>query len=217
MSSLLVGLGLGFVLAAQVGPVTLLIVRSVLRGGRALAVGLAMAGGVALVDLLYATLGLAGVGAALRVHAVGIALGLASAAVLATIGARTLWRGVRARGGIEADDEVTAPREAFATALAATALNPLTLALWMVSFPAAAPASATASARPAALLLTGVAGGTLAWYGGFAAAVALARRKVGPRMLAWIDVVVGGALVGFGGLLAHRAVEGHAGEGATRR
>jgi threonine/homoserine/homoserine lactone efflux protein len=40
MSLLFIGLGLGVVLAAQVGPVTLLIVRSVLRGGRAVAVGL---------------------------------------------------------------------------------------------------------------------------------------------------------------------------------
>jgi hypothetical protein len=40
------GYGLGLLLAAQVGPVTLLIVRSVLRGGRAVAVGLAMAAAV---------------------------------------------------------------------------------------------------------------------------------------------------------------------------
>jgi threonine/homoserine/homoserine lactone efflux protein len=43
MALFLAGLGLGLFLAAQVGPVTLLIVRSVLRGGRALLVGLAMA------------------------------------------------------------------------------------------------------------------------------------------------------------------------------
>jgi hypothetical protein len=41
--------------------VTLLIVRTVLRGGRALA----MAAAVALVDLLYAAVGLAGIGRAL--------------------------------------------------------------------------------------------------------------------------------------------------------
>jgi hypothetical protein len=42
--------------------VTLLIVRSVLRGGRALAVGLAMAVAVAGIDLAYAIVGLSGVG-----------------------------------------------------------------------------------------------------------------------------------------------------------
>jgi hypothetical protein len=56
------GYGLGLFLAAQVGPVTLLIVRSVLRGGRAVAVGLAMAAAVAAIDLAYAIVGLAGMG-----------------------------------------------------------------------------------------------------------------------------------------------------------
>jgi hypothetical protein len=56
----LIGYGLGLFLAAQVGPVTLLIVRSVLRGGRAFAVGLAMAAAVAAIDLGYAIVGLAG-------------------------------------------------------------------------------------------------------------------------------------------------------------
>jgi hypothetical protein len=65
---LLVGAALGLLLAAQVGPVTLLIVRAVLESG-----------------------------------AVAVALGIVSAAILIAIGARTLWRGVRARGGIETD------------------------------------------------------------------------------------------------------------------
>lgn len=56
------GFGLGLFFAAQIGPVTLLIIRSVLRGRRGFAVGLAMASAVAAVDVLYATVGLAGVG-----------------------------------------------------------------------------------------------------------------------------------------------------------
>jgi threonine/homoserine/homoserine lactone efflux protein len=42
MSTLPAGFGLGLFLAAQVGPVTLLIVRTVLRGRRAVAVALAV-------------------------------------------------------------------------------------------------------------------------------------------------------------------------------
>jgi hypothetical protein len=60
------GYGLGLFLAAQVGPVTLLIIRSVLRGGRAVAVGLAMAVAVAGIDLAYAIVGLSGVGRVLN-------------------------------------------------------------------------------------------------------------------------------------------------------
>src|ERR671935_2084462 len=116
MRLLVTGAGLGFVLAAQVGPVTLLIVRSVLRGGRAVAVGVAMAVAVALVDLLYAAVGLAGAGRLLHGGALRLVLGLVSAAILVAIGARTVWIGFRARVGLEDVDDVVAPRRAFLTA-----------------------------------------------------------------------------------------------------
>jgi putative LysE/RhtB family amino acid efflux pump len=200
-------LGIGLVLAAQVGPVTLLIVRSVLRGGRAVIVGLAMAVAVAAIDVLYATLGLAGVGRLLSAGALRLSLGLVSAAILALVGMRTIRLGLRARAGLEAPHEVVGPRRAFATAVAATALNPLTIALWTVSFPAAAPAAARGSATGAAALLAGVALGTLAWYCGFATVVALLRRRIGEKVLAVIDVLTGLGLVAFGGLLAYRAAD----------
>ena len=198
------GLGIGLLLAAQVGPVTLLIVRSVLRGGRAFAVGLAMAGAVAAIDLLYATLGLAGVGRLLSEGPLRLALGAASAAILVALGIRTMRLGFRARIGLEAAHEVVEPRRAFATAVAATALNPLTIALWTISFPAAAPAAARGSAPDAAALLAGVALGTLTWYCGFATTVAILRRRIGPRLVAAIDLLTGAGLIVFGSLLAVR-------------
>jgi putative LysE/RhtB family amino acid efflux pump len=203
---LLSGYGLGLFLAAQVGPVTLLIVRSVLRGGRALAVGLAMAAAVAAIDLAYAIVGLAGVGRLLTEGAARLWLGLISAAILVAIGVRTLRIGMRARMGLESAVDVVAPRRAFVTAVAATALNPLTVALWTVSFPAAAPARATSSTAGSAALLVGVALGTLTWYGGFSTAVALLRRRVGGRVLRAVDVVSGTGLIGFGGLLGYRTL-----------
>lgn len=150
------GYRLGLFFAAQVGPVTLLIVRSVLRGGRALAVGLAMACAVVVIDLGYAIVGLASAGSLLNGSSLQLWFGLVSAAVLIGIGMRTLWTGWRAREGLESDDDVVVPSRAFLTAVAATALNPLTIALWTVSFPAAAPAQATRSTTAAAALLLGV-------------------------------------------------------------
>jgi threonine/homoserine/homoserine lactone efflux protein len=200
------GYWIGFVLAAQVGPVTLLIVRSILRGGRAFAVGLSMALAVVSVDLLYGTLGLAGVGRLLAGGTLRVVLGLASAAILVAIGARTLRAGFRARIGLEAKDEVVAPRQAFATAVAATALNPLTIALWTISFPAAAPSSAHASAARAAVLLAGVALGTATWYCGFSTLVSLVRRRLGERIMRVVDAVSGCGLIAFGGVLGYRAL-----------
>ncbi|MGH2846924.1 MAG: LysE family transporter [Thermoleophilaceae bacterium] len=89
MTALLVGFGLGFFVGAQPGPVSLLCVRSVLRG--AFAAGVAIGAGAALIDLLYAALGLAGAASLLEIDALRIGLGTAGALVLAAIGARTLW------------------------------------------------------------------------------------------------------------------------------
>jgi threonine/homoserine/homoserine lactone efflux protein len=202
----LAGLGLGVLLAAQIGPVTLLIVRSVLRGGRALLVGLAMAAAVTLVDLLYAAVGLMGAGALFAGGALRISLGFLSAAVLVVIGVRTAWTGIRARLGHEWPEDVLRPRRAFLTAVAATALNPLTIALWTISFPALAPSASAESVASGAAVLAGVLLGTLSWYGGLSAAVALSRHRVGPRLLAGVDVVTGSLLTLYGGYLGYRAV-----------
>jgi putative LysE/RhtB family amino acid efflux pump len=201
------GFGIGFLVAAQVGPVTLLIVRTVLRGGRAVAVGLAMAAAVAIVDLLYAAVGLAGVGRVLSGQPARLAFGLASGAILVVIGVRTAWTGLRARVGLETREDVIDPARAFATAVAATALNPLTIALWTISFPAAAPSAASQSLTTALVLLAGVGCGSLTWYSSFTTAIAAVRRRLGTRIIRVVDVLSGFALAGFGSLIAYRALE----------
>jgi putative LysE/RhtB family amino acid efflux pump len=203
MSSLVVGFGLGLFVAAQIGPVSLLIVRSVVRGD--FWIGMAMSAAVALVDLGYAGLGLAGVGSVLEnTGSVRVAFGVVGAAILAAIGLRAIWIGFRARFGLETEEEVGTPRRAFFTALAATAFNPLTIALWTVAAPAAV--SGGRSSTGTAALLVGVGAGTLTWYTGFSGAVALARRRLGPSLLATVDIAAGAGLVAFGGLMALRTV-----------
>jgi threonine/homoserine/homoserine lactone efflux protein len=207
VSEVIIGFGLGLVIAAQLGPVSLLIIRAVLRGG--LAIGLAMAVGVALIDVCYAIVGLAGAGAVLAADGARFGLGLAGSVVLIVIGARTVWAGFRARVGAETAEELGTPGRAFATALAATALNPLAIALWTGAFLSAlAPNNVTSLAHEVALLI-GVGFGTLTWYTAFSTALALLRRRVGPRLSQRLDVAVGSGLVAFGGLLGYRAVRQH--------
>ena len=202
MSALAVGFGLGLFVAAQIGPVSLLIVRSVVRGN--FRIGVAMAAAVALVDLGYAGIGLAGVGRGLEgTGGVRAAAGFAGASVLVAIGLRAMWIGFRARFGLETQEEVGTPSRAFATALAATALNPLTIALWTAAAPAAV-SGARASTDTAALLV-GVGLGTLTWYTSFAGAIALVRKRVGARLLAAVDVTAGAGIVAFGALMGYRA------------
>jgi putative LysE/RhtB family amino acid efflux pump len=203
MSSLIVGFGLGLFVAAQIGPVSLLIVRSVVRGD--FWIGMAMSAAVALVDLGYAGLGLAGVGSVLEnTGSVRVVFGVVGAGILVAIGLRAIWIGFRARFGLETEEEVGTPRRAFFTALAATAFNPLTIALWTVAAPAAV--SGGRSSAGTAALLVGVGAGTLTWYTGFSGAVAIARRRLGPSLLAIVDIAAGAGLVAFGGLMALRTV-----------
>src|SRR5829696_3625356 len=180
MTSLAVGFGLGFFVGAQPGPVSLLCIRSVLRG--ALASGMAIGAGAAVIDLLYAGLGLAGAASLLEADALRLAFGLSGALVLGVIGARTLWAAFRVRLGGEAEEEVASPRRAFMTAVAATAAN------------------------GAALMLAGVALGTLTAFTALSLLISAVRGRSGPRLLATVDVVAGSGLLGFAGLLGWRAV-----------
>jgi len=70
-----------------------------------------------------------------------------------------------------------------------------------------APLAASQSAGAALLVLAGVGLGSLAWYSAFTTTVALVRRRGGDRLVRAVDIVSGlASLVGFGGLLATRAL-----------
>jgi len=211
MSSLAVGFGLGLFVGGQPGPVSLLCVRSVLRG--AVTSGLAIGAGAALVDLLYAALGLAGAASVLEIEALRTGFGVFGALVLGAIGARTVWAAFRVRLGGESAEEVATPRRAFATAVAATASNPLTIATWAAIFAAAGAAGVGSVAADAAdgaggavLMLGGVALGTITAFTTLSLLVALVRGRFGPRLLATVDGVAGVGLLGFAGLLGWRTV-----------
>jgi putative LysE/RhtB family amino acid efflux pump len=198
-----VGFGLGFVVALQLGPLSLYLIRSTLRAG--LAVGLAIAGGIAVIDLLYAALGAAGAAPLLAIGPLETALGLLGAAVLVFLGVRTLWSAFRIRLGTD-EGEARSPKRAFLTALSATASNPLTIASWAAIFSAASAAGAADSAGGAALLVAGVGLGSLVWDGILAMATALLGRAAGPRLLRTVDLVAGVGLISFGCVLAYSVV-----------
>jgi putative LysE/RhtB family amino acid efflux pump len=201
----LVGFGLGFFVALQLGPMSLFLIRSTLRRG--LLVGLAIGAGIALVDALYATLGVAGAAPLVSIGPVRIVLGIVGGAVLVVLGVRTLHSAFRVRTGGEADLELSSKRRAFATAVVATASNPLTIVSWAAVFAGATAAAAAGSAGGAALLVAGVAAGSASWFVLLSTGVASARRALGTRAMRLADGVAGIALIGFGGLLAYRGVE----------
>jgi putative LysE/RhtB family amino acid efflux pump len=203
MSTLLIGFGLGFAVALQVGPLSLFAIRSTLRSG--LPVGLAIGAAVALVDTLYAAAGAAGAAGLLSIEPLRLAFGIVGAIVLTVLGVRTLWSAFRVRVGGESAEEVSSPRRAFVTALGATASNPLTIASWAAIFAAASTAGA-ATGGGSVLLLAGVGLGSLTWMCLLTGGVALARRAVGERFIRAVDVIAGVGLVAFGAALAGRTI-----------
>lgn len=204
LTAALAGLGLGLFVAAQIGPVSLLCVRTVLRHG--LAPGLAVGLGAAVVDVSYAFLGMLGVAQLIRSDLVRWSLGCVGAIVLVWMGARTLWTAHRVRLGLETASEVTSVRAALRTSVLATASNPLTIASWASIFAAASTAALMSSPATAMSLLAGVGIGSVGWFTTLACAMALTRRRIGARVLRAVDSVSGAGLVAFGGLLAFRTV-----------
>ena len=197
-----VGFGLGFLVALQLGPISLYLIRTTFRNGWE--VGVAFALGIAVVDLGYAALGAAGVAPLLAIGPLETILGLLGAAVLVFLGVRTLRSAFQVRLGDEAP--VVSRRRAFVVAVSATASNPLTIASWAAIFSAASAAGAASSFSTAVLLVAGVGLGSALWDVALATGTAVVCQFVGDRALRAVDVIAGAGLLGFGGLLAYRTL-----------
>ena len=201
MDVLALGFGLGFLVAMQLGPMSLFLILSTLAGG--LVAGVAVGAGIALVDAAYAAAGALGTAAVLQASAVRLAFGLVGAAVLVWLGARTLLSAVHVRAGLEGPAETSSPRRLLAASLAATASNPLTIVSWATVFAAA---SLAVDASPL-LLALGVGVGSATWVFLLAAGVAVTRRRLPPAAVRTVDVLAGGGLVGYGVVLGVRSVD----------
>lgn len=205
IAALVAGLGLGFVIAAQVGPVSLLCVRTVLRNG--LAAGLGIGAGAALIDTFYGALGMLGAAQLLRAEPARIAFGLLGAAVLVYLGARTLWAARSVQVSLDGPAEPTAtPWGAFRLSVLTMLGNPSTIVYWATAFAATSTAALTTSVCTSTVLLGGVFAGTGAWFSLLAAAATFGQRWVGDRTARLVDLVAGAGIVAFGVVLAVRTL-----------
>jgi threonine/homoserine/homoserine lactone efflux protein len=197
---LFAGLGFGFLVAAQVGPVWLLAARSVILGR--LVSGIMIGLGAATIDVCYGALGLAGAASLLRIPGLRRGLGLLGAAVLIALGAMALRHVTRAGEQAAPPALISSASRAYLTALGVTAANPLTIASWAAVFAAAATARITDTTDGAVLVLAGIGLGTATWFTVLSTAVALVRRLAGRRVLRAVNVFSGLGLVAFGLVLA---------------
>lgn len=200
VAAAVIGVGIGLLVAAQVGPVWLLCARSAARYG--FAAGAMIGVGVALVDLLYAALAALGVGSLLTDPPARAAFGLIGAAVLGYYAVRTLRSAWLLRQGLELPSDVVAPRAALRTGIIATASNPLTVISWAAIFSGASVVGSVQGAGQSLALLAGIAAGSLGWHLGLSVAFGALGRRVGPGALCTIDAVSAAGLAGFAAVLA---------------
>lgn len=203
MSALFAGWSIGVLVALPLGPISLLIIRATLRNS--IASALAIAVGVASVDVCYATCGALGAGRLLAGHpGMKLALGLAGIGVLAYMGVKTMWTALRVRLGAETEQELRSPSGALVTGLLVTASNPLTILSWAAVFAAASAGHRLSDGTPWFLL--GIGAGSLTSDGALIALTASVRQRLTERMLRWADAGAGAGILGFASVLAWRTL-----------
>lgn len=200
VAAALLGIGIGLLVAAQVGPVWLLCARSAARYG--FTAGAMIGVGAASVDLLYSALAALGVGSLLADPTARAAFGLIGACVLGFYAVRTLRSAWLIRNGLELPSDTAEPRSALRTGIVATASNPLTVISWAAIFSGASVAGSVDGPVPWLALLLGIAAGSLAWHLGLALAFGTLGRRAGRRTLTAIDLASGAGLAGFAAALA---------------
>jgi len=205
ITALLAGLGIGMLVAFQVGPIFLLCARTSARFG--FAPGAAIGAGAATVDLAYAILGALGASLLLTAAPLRLGLGLAGAGVLAYMGLRTLYDAFRVRLGGESELEVVSPMAAYRTALLATASNPLTILTWAAVFSGAAVSDLAGEPWHAAAFVVGTALGSLLTHLILAGAMSAIGARLGETSLRVIDVISGVGLIVFGAVLGVRTLQ----------
>jgi putative LysE/RhtB family amino acid efflux pump len=196
MASLLLrGFVLGFAVAASPGPIFFLCLRrTLLRGWPT---GVASGLGVATADGLYAAVAVFGIAAVASVMAGGAkGLALVGGAALVGVGLRALW----VRPGAVAASPQTTGRGlawAYASTLGLTITNPATIVSF-AALAAALGAGLQGGFAPPAVVVAGVALGSLTWWCLLAGLAGFLRTRITPSVTRWIGVVSGLVIAALG-------------------
>lgn len=188
------GLVIGFCIAVPVGPIGVLCIRRTLAEGRG--VGLVSGLGAATADATYAAIagfGLTSVSALL----VGqqLWLRLVGGAFLLYLGIRTFAARPAERGR---EATVTGLFGAFASTLALTLSNPLTVLSFAAIFVGLGVASSVGDHAAAAALVLGVFSGSMIWWVAVSVGGGSTRSRFGPAGLRWVNRIAGCIIFAFG-------------------
>jgi threonine/homoserine/homoserine lactone efflux protein len=199
LAALFSGIGIGFTVAAPIGPMGMLCIQRTLASG--MATGLATGFGAATVHLTYSALAVLGLGSLAQpwVEANAAGFGIVSALTL-------LWFAIRTHRGsvaLQTTDDVDNVRlaRAYLSAIALGFTNPLTAILFLAALHAF---SMQAAAAP---LIAGVFVGSAIWWTVLSTIVATARSRLTPRMLSMSSRLASLMLLGLGTMMLVRIAQ----------
>lgn len=191
------GIGLGFAIAAAVGPISLLTIRRTIAHGQTY--GLASGLGVALADGTYAGIAAFGLTAITTVLVGGRAiLGIVGGAFLILLGFRTIASRPGAAPRAETTDR-PGLAAAFASIFGLTLTNPMTILSFAALFVGLGVTGGDAAG--ATLLTLGVFAGSAAWWVVLVTVVGAVRSRLTPTGMRRINIA-SGALIGAFALVA---------------
>lgn len=194
IESFIRGVAVGFAVAAPVGPIGMLVIRRSLAEGWL--PGLVTGLGAALADALYGCVGAFGL-----TFISGFLLGHAAwtrvlgGVFLCHLGIGT-WR--KPGDGTTASVSGTGYARAFFTTVLLTLANPLTILSFMALFAGLGLTGAGGGYRAAVPIVTGVFAGSALWWLLLAGGISVARRRLGPGTIRWMNKGSGACLLLFG-------------------
>jgi len=198
---------LGLSVAAVLGPINILAIRTGLQRGfrAAFLVGL----GATVADGLYVLLAALGAAALVGREDVRILLWLLGSGMLAYLGGSGLRQSLRRLVLLEGEPAAGTAWRTFLGSLAATLGNPMTVASWAAVFGGLyAGMLETVTAGLALRLVAGVAAGTFTWFTALAVALQVGRPLVTPTALRGISLASSVTLLGFAAWFAWQAFRG---------
>jgi threonine/homoserine/homoserine lactone efflux protein len=188
------GGAIGFLVAAAIGPIAMLCIRTTLERGRI--AGIAAGMGVAVADTIYAAIGAYGI------SFVGAALSSGEAWLKLVGGIVLIGFGIylARKQPIAQADEQEVPKSIaadFAMTLALTLTNPMTILSFAGLFAGVSGLRGFPLSEIPALLL-GVFAGSAVWWLALAFVIGMIRHRIKPTTMLWINRGSAAAIIGFG-------------------
>jgi threonine/homoserine/homoserine lactone efflux protein len=188
------GAGIGFAVAAPVGPIGMLCIRTTLERGRV--AGFAAGLGAAVADAVYGMIGVLGVTAISGIiEAQRFWLELGGGIFVIAFG---IHLGLTKPNFQNGTDEIPVSLWAdFVKTLVLTLANPSTILTFMAIF-AGVPGAAASELAAVPVIVLGVLLGSAAWWLFLSQGVGVIRHKISEQALKWMNWAAGALLVAFG-------------------